>query len=45
MILIVIATPDPPTLLFLRSESFILGDRDTGFLVTVSSEVALGQGK
>jgi len=37
--LIVISTPDPPTLLFLKSESFILGDRDTGFLVIMSSEV------
>ena len=42
---IVISTPDPPTLLFLKSESFILGDRDTGFLVIMSSEVVPGQGK
>ena len=43
--LIVISTPDPPSLLFLKSESFILCDRDTGFLVIMSSEVVPGQGK
>lgn len=43
--LIVISTPDPPTLLFLKGESFIIGDKDTGILVIMSSEVVLGQGK